>query len=128
MTRVLFEGGQTIFKQGDPSDQTYRIVAGSVDIVVVGKDGGEKRIAALGPDEFFGEMGIIDPAPRSATAIAREATACEVIPAENVIELLSSDPKQVIGLVKSLIFRLRAANRKLVSTQGLGPPKKPGSN
>ncbi len=128
MTRQLFEAGHTIFEQGDPSDQTYRIVAGSVDIVVKGRDGSEKRIASLGPEEFFGEMGIIDPAPRSATAIAREATVCDVLPAEDVIDLLSSDPKQVTELVRSLILRLRASNRKLASSQGLGPPRKPGAH
>ena len=128
MTRQLFEAGHTIFEQGDLSDQTYRIVAGSVDIVVIGRDGSEKRIASLGPEEFFGEMGIIDPAPRSATAIAREATVCDVLPAENVIDLLSSDPKQVTELVRTLILRLRASNRKLASSQGLGPPRKPGAH
>lgn len=128
MTQKLFGAGETIFEQGDDSDLTYRILAGSVDIVVFGNDGKEKRIASLGPDEVFGEMGIISPAPRSATAIAREETACEVIPAEDVIALMSTDPVQVMDLLKSLILRLRSANRKLATKSALAPPKRPGSN
>ncbi|MEM6887193.1 MAG: cyclic nucleotide-binding domain-containing protein [Pseudomonadota bacterium] len=124
MDQILFGAGETIFHEGDISDQTYRILAGSVDILVLGKDGGEKRIASLGPGEIFGEMGIISPAPRSATAIARESTACQVIPADQVIELMSSDPEQVIDLLRSLILRLRNTNRKLAAKSSTPPPKR----
>lgn len=127
MRTVLFEAGQTIFSQGDPSTFTYHILAGSVDIVVSGRAGVEKRIASIGPGEVFGEMGIIDPAPRSATAIAREQTACEAYTAEEIVELMSSDPARAMALLRSMILRLRASNRKLVSKGELGPPKRPSS-
>lgn len=125
MATIVFEAGETIFEQGDGSDQSYRILAGSVDIVILGNDGAEKRIASLGPQEVFGEMGIIDPAPRSATAIAREPTACEVLSADEVIDLMSSDPQQVMDLMKALILRLRGSNRKLAAKTPPNPPKKP---
>lgn len=128
MDNILFGAGETIFEQGDSSDQTYRILAGSVDIVILGNDGVEQCLASLGPQDVFGEMGIIDPAPRSATAIAREPTACEVFSADNVIELMSTDPAQAMELVRSLILRLRSSNRKLAAKTPLSPPKRPGSN
>ena len=127
MRTVLFEAGQTVFSQGDASAFTYHILAGSVDIVIVGRDGVEKRIASIGPEEVFGEMGIIDPAPRSATAIAREPTACEAYTAEEIVELMSSDPARAMALLRSMILRLRASNRKLTSKAELGPPKRPSS-
>lgn len=127
METVIFAAGATIFEQGDPSEHTFRILTGSVDIVVADKEGTERRIASLGPDEIFGEMGIIDPAPRSATAIAREPTACKVYHADAIIELMSSDPAQAMEFARSLILRLRASNRKLVSKIDPSPPKKPGS-
>ncbi|MEM7177236.1 MAG: cyclic nucleotide-binding domain-containing protein [Pseudomonadota bacterium] len=125
MQNVLFEAGQTIFSEGDPSTHTYRIQAGSVDIVILGHDGDQRRIASLGPDEIFGEMGIIDPAPRSATAIAREPTACEVYTADEVIDLMSNDPEKAIDWLRSLIMRLRASNRKLAAKSVPGQPKPP---
>jgi CRP-like cAMP-binding protein len=128
MRQILFEAGQTIFSEGEPSTYTYRIVAGSVDIVVRGRESPERRIASLGPDEVFGEMGIIDPAPRSATAVAREPTACVAYTAEEVIELMSSDPAQAIALLQSLIIRLRTANRKLMAKAPPGPPQRPGGS
>ena len=125
MENMPFAAGETIFEQGDPSDRTYRIVAGSVDIVVLGNDGAERRIASLGPEDVFGEMGIIDPAPRSATAIAREPTVCRVYTADEVIELISSDPQQAMDIVKSLILRLRNSNRKLAAKKPPSAPKPP---
>jgi CRP-like cAMP-binding protein len=127
MQSVFFEAGQTVFSQGDPSTYTYRIVAGSVDIVIASSDGKEKRIASIGPDEVFGEMGIIDAAPRSATAIAREPTVCKAYTADEVVELMSSDPAEAMALLRSMILRLRASNRKLASTGALRPPKRPES-
>ena len=126
MENVGFGAGQTIFSEGEPSTYTYRIIAGSVDIVVAGPDCKERRIASLGPDEVFGEMGIIDPAPRSATAVAREQTVCEAYTADEVIEMMSSDPAKAMDLLKSLIIRLRTSNRKLAAKTPLGPPKRPG--
>lgn len=125
MARVMFSVGETIFSQGDESTLTYQIVAGSVDIVILDRAGAEKRVASLGPDEVFGEMGIIDPAPRSATAIAREDVVCEVFTAEEVDELMVSDPARAMSLIRSLIVRLRGSNRKLATKAPLQPPRKP---
>ena len=125
MKKKLFNAGETVFKQGDASEFAYRIIAGSVDIVVLSQNGNEKRVASLGPGEVFGEMGIISTSPRSATVTAREDTVCEVIPSELVVEILSTDPMQVIDLVRALILRLRTANRKLVAKPLLSPHKHP---
>lgn len=123
MKHIVFERGETIFQQGDPSDLAFVILAGSVDIVVSGSDRQERRIASLGPGEVFGEMGIIDPAPRSATAVAREQTACEAYTAEEAIDLMCNDPAKAVTLMRSLIIRLRSSNRKLAAKAAPGPPK-----
>ena len=115
MQHLLFEQGQTIFSEGDPSDLTYRILDGSVDIWVSDNNEGQKRIASLGPQDIFGEMGIIDDSPRSATATAREQTACQAYTADEVLELLTSNPEEAIDLIRSLIIRLKSANRKLAA-------------
>ena len=122
MQNFVFETGQTIFSQGDPSNLTYRVLAGSVDITVRTQSGTQKRIASLGPGDIFGEMGIIDDSPRSATAIAREQTACQAYSGEEVLELLATNPEETIDLIRSLIIRLRNANRKLAADgSSLGP-------
>ena len=127
MRNVVFEAGQTIFSEGDPSNLTYKVITGSVDITIIDRNGDESQLASVGPDEVFGEMGIIDPAPRSATAVARERTACVSYTADEVIELMSSDPSEAIGLIKSLILRLRNSNRKLAAKAHLSSPRNPNS-
>ena len=72
MQKILFGEGKTIFSEGESSTYTYRIIDGSVDIVVAGKDGNEQRVASLGPDEVFGEMRVIDPAPRAGRNCRRQ--------------------------------------------------------
>ncbi len=124
MQNVVFEPGQTIFSEGDPSTMIYKVLARSVDIVIRARDGQEQRIATVGPDEVFGQMGIIDPAPRSATAIAREQTACIAYSAEEVVEMMSSNPGDAMALIRSLILWLRNSNRKLATKQVMLPPKK----
>lgn len=127
MRHIVFEAGETIFSEGDPSEQMFRITAGSVDIIVTNRDGEETRVASLGPDEVFGEMGIIDPGPRSATAVAREQTGCDVYTTDEVMALMTSEPGEAMELLKSLIIRLRNTNRKLSSKSNSGPPRKPSS-
>ena len=125
MQNIVFEAGQTIFSEGDPSTHTYKILAGSVDIVIRGREGDERRVASIGPDEVFGEMGIINPGPRSATAIAREQTACAAYTADEVIALMSSEPVEAMQIIRSLILRLRNSNRKLAAKRSPSPPRKP---
>ncbi len=122
MQHLVFESGQLIFSEGDPSVLTYRILNGSVNITVSHKDGGQQRIASLGPGDVFGEMGIIDDSPRSATATAREQTACQAYTAEEVMELLTSNSEEAVDLIRSLIIRLKTTNRKLVAKATIKGP------
>ncbi|MEM8730896.1 MAG: cyclic nucleotide-binding domain-containing protein [Pseudomonadota bacterium] len=125
MRSTLYEAEQVIFREGDPSKACYRIVAGSIDIVISCPDGGEKKVTSLGPEEVFGEMGIIDDGPRSATAIAREPTCCEVYAPEEILDLMTHDPDAAMQFLRTLILRLRSTNRKLAAKTPLSPPRRP---
>ncbi len=66
--------GDTVFEQGDRGDRIYMIEKGRIDVVRRRGDGSEERLATLGPDDYFGEMGPLFGLPRSATARAAEPT------------------------------------------------------
>ena len=66
--------GDTVFEQGDRGDRIYMIEKGKIDVVRRRGDGSEERLATLGPDDYFGEMGPLFGLPRSATARAAEPT------------------------------------------------------
>jgi CRP-like cAMP-binding protein len=69
-----YKAGQVIFRQGYPSDTAYVIQSGKVEIYHELPDGSEKPIVVLGPGQMFGEYGVLDDAPRSASARAMEDT------------------------------------------------------
>ena len=60
-----FAAGQTIFHEGDTAEELFVIRKGRVDI-----RSGERLLNQLGENDLFGEMALVDKAPRSATAIA----------------------------------------------------------
>ena len=67
--RASVPAGETLFRQGDPGETFYVIVAGQVEIVV---DGQRARIE--GPGEYFGEIALLRELPRTATVVALDAT------------------------------------------------------
>ena len=67
---VTYAAGEVIFRQGYPGDNAYIIQEGYVEIYEELPDGGERRIAVLKEGEMFGELAVLDDAPRSASARA----------------------------------------------------------
>ncbi len=114
MQRKAFKADETIFKTGDKSDLAYVIVVGGVDISVHG-DSGEVKVASLEPGEVFGEMGLIDTGPRSADARANQYTVCAGYNGDELLDLLDNNPKEAVVFIRTLIRRLREANRTLTA-------------
>ncbi len=117
MQRVEFDKGEVVFEQGDPSDLCYQIVSGKVEIRMLTDSvlsaHKESTIETLGFGDIFGEMGIIDDAPRSAAAVAAEPTVCAVYKPDEIVEMLESNPKEALEYIRTLIHRLRVANERL---------------
>lgn len=110
-TQMEYKAGERIFAEGDPSYYCYQVVRGRVDIVL--SPGGKREvIASLGPGEVFGEMGVIDSGPRSATAIAAEDSQCVVYGALDLLDQFDEDPARTIDVMKTLVRRLRQSNRR----------------
>ena len=75
-TRRLVPEGQVIFREGEPGEEFFLILAGRVS-VVADDLGTSKTIAELGRSAFFGEMAMVARQPRSATVTALEA--CDLL-------------------------------------------------
>ncbi len=112
MQRKAFKAGETIFRTGDKADLAYLIVVGGVDIAVPG-EAGPVNIATLEAGEVFGEMGLIDAGPRSADAVANQYTVCAGYDGDELLDLLDNNPGEAVVFIKTLIRRLREANRGL---------------
>ena len=81
LRRRRFRRNEVIFHQGDPGDSLHVVAAGAVKIVLPSAEGDEAIIATLRPGDFFGELALLDGAPRSATAIALEPSETLELPA-----------------------------------------------
>ncbi|MGC2048651.1 MAG: EAL domain-containing protein [Gallionella sp.] len=92
LNRVIYDGGQQIFQDGDEGGCAYLIEDGAVEIFIMDQ-GKECRLGLMGKGEMFGEVSLIDFRPRTATVRAAERTVLIPITRELVEYLLDkSDP------------------------------------
>lgn len=107
-----FQPGDIIFCEYEKGDEFYIIKEGRVRITKI-QDNKEKMLDLMEPPAIFGEMAIIEDAPRSATAIAETAVKVVVLKRQNFNELLASNPKWALSLIRILSRRIFDAQRRL---------------
>jgi CRP/FNR family transcriptional regulator, cyclic AMP receptor protein len=112
-----YRRNQNIFEEGDAGDSFYLILEGAVRISRFVPGMGEEALAVLRPGAYFGEMSLIDDAPRSAAALAHEACRVFVVNRKDLEDLLFVDRDLAYELlwnfVRTLSRRLRATNDKM---------------
>src|SRR6476646_1909552 len=104
-----FRRNEAITHQGDPGDSLHIVGVGAVKIVLPSAEGEEAIIATLRPGDFFGELSLLDGAPRSATATALEPSETLVLPRPIFRQLLDTVP----GLRDALLFGVASELRRL---------------
>jgi CRP-like cAMP-binding protein/tetratricopeptide (TPR) repeat protein len=98
-----FRQGEAIFREGDPGDRLYIVLDGQIRISKFIPGVGEEALAILGRGEFFGEMALVDGAPRSADAIAHSETAIVLAIDQRVLaDILSRDPESALRFLRIL--------------------------
>jgi len=112
MVRRRFRKGEVIFHEGDPGDSLHLVIDGRVKIGRVSPDGDEAIVAALGPGESFGELVLLDGAPRSATATALEPTETLTLSREVFVQLVDED-----GPFRWALFAGIAAHHRRLTDQ-----------
>ena len=110
--RKKFKKGEVIFHEGNPSDDAYIISLGSIEILE-NTASGQKVLGILGENEIFGEMGLIDGQPRSATARAREDSVVYVLTPKTFDNMVQENPEALLPILKILINRLRETMKYL---------------
>jgi len=99
--------GASIFGEGDHGDCLYIILGGSVRI-----HKGGRELAVLGPLQPFGEMAVLDGAPRSASATALEHTTMIKVEREQFLDLMRGSPEIMRPIVRLLLARIRESHDK----------------
>ena len=104
----IYKKKQVIFKEGDEANCMYDIRWGTVGIYANYGTKEEKLLTKLHAEEFFGEMGLIDCEPRSATAVAlEENTRVEAIDREVFGSYLQDRPDKVLMVMQHMSHRVR---------------------
>ena len=113
---LAFDDDEILFNQGDPSDSTYVVLDGDMEVLV--GSGDEIDVAGvLGINELVGEMGVLANAPRSATIRARGQVLALRIEAELFLELLVENPGVALDVMRQLSIKLARSHRKYEQLQ-----------
>lgn len=106
--------GDVIFREGEDSDAAFVLESGRVELIKTGS-GGSVRLALLGPGELFGEMGVLDKGPRSATARAESDCVLKIIPRAEFLRRVQQDPDTALKIMTRMARRLRDTDERLAS-------------
>jgi len=115
VTRRSVTRGTIIMAAGDPTDSLYIILSGRLKVMMSDAEGKEVILTILSPGEFFGEMGLIDDAPRSASVIAIEPCELLAINRRDFKKCLAENFEMSMAVMRGLVRRLREADRKIGS-------------
>jgi len=105
---INFKKGENIIEEGNLGDCAYIIEAGSVEVSKISPHGDKHILGILEKSEIFGEMGLIDGLPRSATVKALENCVVSVFSKETFNSLADHNPEALIPIFKVLTRRLRS--------------------
>ena len=118
-----FTKNETIVRQGEMGLGLYIIARGRVKVDRE-QGGARTQVAELGPEQFFGDMALLDNKPRSATVTGLEDAECLLLTRDSFVKLMNKYPEIPIRMAKVLAERLREANEKIVAAS---PPSPPGA-
>jgi CRP-like cAMP-binding protein len=102
---LKLEPGQVIFSEGDSGREMFIVRTGSVDLRI-----GETFLETVGQGGIFGELALVDPAPRSATATAGPDCSLVLVDAPSFDHLVRKVPGLALEVMKVMARRLRRTN------------------
>jgi diguanylate cyclase (GGDEF)-like protein len=95
--------GEAIFREGESGEELFVVSSGLVSVSVRSGDAEDIELTRVGRGAFFGEMAILERAPRSATCVAVEGTECLVLEAGDFEALLVEEPGAAVGVLERML-------------------------
>jgi CRP-like cAMP-binding protein len=93
-TDVAFAAGTTIVREGEAADALYVLLEGSAEVTAHGEAGarGERMLRTMTAGAYFGEIGLLERIPRTATVTATQDCRCYRIDGEAFLQALTATP------------------------------------
>lgn len=110
--KEAFKAGETIFAQGDDSEDMFFVCDGEVDVVVHHEKDSQETVATLGPGNTFGEIGVLGGFQRTADVVAKTDVSVYTIAREDVVDVVGKIPELKSALDELGQERVEALNRK----------------
>ena len=107
--------GTVVMAAGDPTDSLYLVISGRLKVMMSDAEGKEVILSFLGAGEYFGEMGLIDDSPRSASVVSSEPCELLAIAKRDFKRCLADNFEMATAVMRGLVRRLREADRKIGS-------------
>lgn len=105
--------GGKIFDEGDPGEALYIVRSGAIEIYVRDTAGQKIVLTVVRQNEFFGEIAILDSAPRSATAVALEDSQLIELDREDLLLLFQNHPAAALHMLAAMGAMTRKADELL---------------
>jgi CRP/FNR family transcriptional regulator, cyclic AMP receptor protein len=115
LREVKVANGDPVFAQGDEGDSMYLIQDGAVDIVA-GSGKQKVVLTSLFKLQYFGELSLLDGAPRSASAVASRDTLLLALERDDFVEFIKKRPEAAIAIMHEVGERIRATNELMTRT------------
>lgn len=103
-----FAAGQKLILQGDDAEHVFIIIEGHADAIVDGQ-----KVGDVQRDEIFGAMAVFTREKRSATVMATTPCTVMVIPKDQFLSLMQSNPKIAHSLIESMARRIDLLNKEV---------------
>jgi CRP-like cAMP-binding protein len=103
--------GEDVVVQGEPAEHFYVVESGRFDVLVRDDGGAEEQVNVLGAGDWFGEIGLLHDAPRTATVRARWPSQVWRIDGGELLETLSAAPTMAASLLEGVASRIGASDR-----------------
>ena len=113
--RKPYPKNSTVIAAGDPADALYVVISGRLKVTMSDNEGREVILAILNQGEVFGEMGLIDQAPRSATVVAMESCELLTMTRADFTKCLQKNFDLTMNVIRGLVKRLREADKNIGS-------------
>jgi CRP/FNR family transcriptional regulator, cyclic AMP receptor protein len=101
-TSHRWPAGALIVAEGSNDQYCYVVVEGTVEVVRRGQS-----VAVLGPGEFFGEIALLDPGPRTATVMTASEVVAVCLPRQGFVDVALKDPQVSLRMLGALARRVR---------------------